>query len=169
MLDFLKSAANAARDFGDSVARTKSKLESARRAREELLAKRRHKEDVIRFLHNTVDTMAAYYVNNLRQALEPVIRGKDKMIGLPLAPAPHGNYIVGPLDYACGEAFIFNEQIKARLAQLVEEKFSWEDAGPPARERAPKLRTLETEIASLQKALAELEEQKRQIQNHFRD
>ena len=157
------------------VSSTRTKLEDAKRRREDLLTTPLTKADVVELLLADVERRAHRYEVTLRAAIEPLIRAPllpldeahKKILGGIFTPVRRGGQMVTLDGFADVIAVFFGPEERKRLAGMVAAMDWPENAGPPRKERAAALAKVEAEIQELEALMAKFEDEKREIVRAF--
>lgn len=184
MIDSLKAvAAKAIGMFREEVSTVRTKLEAAKRRREDLLTSALSKADVVLLLHAHIDHEANLFPVDLSRAIALLHnRGDGAIHGLSLGEAtPHavGGRLMcvseaGPMPdrtryFEHAVFFTLRDQIRKAIAAAIEAIEDWPaNVGPPLKERAVELAALEGEIKTLEGRMRELQEEHRRVADSFR-
>ena len=181
MIDSLRIAvAKTISAFRDEVSSVRSKLEAAKRRREDLWASSLSKADVVELLCGHVDVEGSKYTTALQNALQNLLTSRsiktgenssaDAVRGGLLCPAGSMEDIRHPNPQTLHRAmyFFFGDLFKKRIGAAIAQMEEWpENVGPPLKQRSAELAALETEIKALEDKMRELAEEHAKIANSF--
>ena len=175
-IDVLKSAlGKAVSIFRDEIATVRSKLEAAKRRREDLLAGPLTRADVTALLFSYVDFQADRYPADLQRSIAQLHSERSFKSG-ETAASRAGEFVAGGLLNPSGNGpalsrtlmYLLRNEVKTGIAAAVEQIQEWpENTGPPLPERAAELAKLEAEIKALEIRMKEFKEEQQKISASF--